>query len=438
MSRVLRAAVGALAGSRREVLVAVASGYLLMGAHIGVQLILVPVYLQRLGKPRFGILMVLLAVANLSGVGIGWMSGGILRILGEAAAREDWRAFARAYAIAKAVHVAYGLLVGTVLVGVGLGFPGLLPGGTSAGPSPAPPILALALYLLVSYDFAVERLALVARKRQTAANLLQVGGLLLFLGGALLWLRRGGGLPAVLLCLTSGAAASRIGAWVYWRWTRARVALDLGALRGLDVLKRMMGSMGAGYAAFGALVLALQADTILVGWLGGAGLVAEFVLVWKIAEVLVQILWRVPESLQPYVIQMDARGESESIQRVGREGSRWMLGLSLLAAAGYALGGRAVVAAWVGAPQAPDRPWAYALAGAAVFWLGVARLPAVLAFATVSLGGLLRVAGIEAAGRLVLILLLFPRAGYLAPMLATNIVHAGGVAWAYRRLLRKV
>ena len=147
-----------------------------------------------------------------------------------------------------------------------------------------------------------------------------------------------------------------------------------------------------------------------------------------------QALWRIPESLQPYLVQMDVRGERERLCRGYRQGQKWMTAIAATAAVGYALLGPVVVRLWVGAENAPDAPWAYVLAGGAVFWLVSARTPAIFAFSLLRLRGLNLAAGIEVTVKLVLLLALFPVAGYYSPLIAINVVHLGGVALLYRRL----
>ncbi len=196
--------------------------------------------------------------------------------------------------------------------------------------------------------------------------------------------------------------------------------------------------MGQGYFIYGMIFLVLQADIMIVGLLGGARAAAEFTLVWKIAEVLILALWRVSEHLKPVLVQMDVRGEADRLARVYRQGVWWLRAAALVTGLGYGLLGPWLVRLWVGAGNAPEDPIAYALAGAAIFWLGSARLPAVFAHALVRLRQLNAVAGLEVVAKLVLTVLLFPRFGILAPLIAISAVHLCGVAYAYPKLVKGI
>jgi hypothetical protein len=163
---------------------------------------------------------------------------------------------------------------------------------------------------------------------------------------------------------------------------------------------------------------------------------AEFVLVWKIAEILVLVLWRLSENLQPELVHTHTLGDGARLARIFARSSWLFRGAGVLVGMAYALAGPWVVRLWVGPEVAPDRPLAYALAGGAIAWLVAAKLHASFAYALGHVVPLQWVAGIELALKLALFLALFPFVDYLAPLIAINIVHFFGIAWAYTRLPR--
>ena len=73
------------------------SGYLWMAANIVAQLILFPIYLRSLGTAGFGVLVLILAMINYAGAGIGWLSGGLQRILGETFSTKNYAGFVQAF-----------------------------------------------------------------------------------------------------------------------------------------------------------------------------------------------------------------------------------------------------------------------------------------------------------------------------------------------------
>jgi O-antigen/teichoic acid export membrane protein len=182
----------------------------------------------------------------------------------------------------------------------------------------------------------------------------------------------------------------------------------------------------------------LQADTLLIGTLGGPTVTAQFVLVWKIAEVLILMLARISQHLQPELIDMDAKGDIVRLRRVYRDASLYMLLAGALIGGGYALFGQWLVGLWIGHGEAPQNAWAYVLAGGAVFWLGSSRLQAVFAYSRVKLRPLIRLSATELAAKLILVFALYPYVGYLSPLIAINLVYVCGIAYAYVAMNRSL
>jgi O-antigen/teichoic acid export membrane protein len=411
-----------------------------MAASILVQIVFVPLYLKAFGQYQFGVLMVLLSLVNFAVIGIAWMSGGALRLLGEYAGHGDEGTFRRAFGLIKMIYVSYGLGLAFLLGILAMGFDQkLFSGGAEADMRAARAALLLTgIYLVVFFSVAIDRIALTARKRQGAANMAQLAGIAAFATGVAPWLLSGGDMPGVMAIQIVGALVSIFVSRRVLNRELPGLKMCTPTNRDADLLRRLGGRTGAGFFLHGALVLALLADTALVGWLGGAKAAAEFYLVWKIAEVLVQLIWKLPEPLAPYFVQMDVRGEHAAMTRIARLGYVLVGVVSLLTGVLYALFGPALVALWVGPESAPDAPLGYVLAGGAIFWLGISRLPVVLAGARVALRQLNWAGGFELFGKLSITLLLFPRFGYIAVLMGINLVHALGASLLYFRLLRGV
>jgi hypothetical protein len=95
-----------------------------------------------------------------------------------------------------------------------------------------------------------------------------------------------------------------------------------------------------------------------------------------------------------------------------------------------------VVELWIGIENTPDSHVAYILAGGAIFWLASARLSTIIAYSLLNLRPLNILQAVELGSKIIITFILFPYTGYLAPLIAINIVHILGVAIWYRRLGR--
>jgi len=414
----------------------IASSYGHIGINIVVQILLVPLYLSHLGKTEFGVLMIMLGTVNYMGMGIGWVSSGAQRIMGEYAARNETGHVARTYSLSKIIFVIYAALTGGIAFGIVWTMRNdLFINTPDLGETTVRMVALGAVYVVALYDFNVDRLVLIAIGKQAWANTLSIISLIVFACSVSPVLSAGGGLVGVMGALLFGVIVARVFSFVLVRKQGLRFCWP--GQEGRLIFKRLIGPMGMGYAAYGALLLTLlQADTLILGALGGPLLVADFILIWKIADVAMQAIWRLPESLIPYLIQMDARGEHKRMQSIYASAQKAMFVLAAIAGIGFALFGQDVVTLWVGKEHAPDLPWAYGLAGGALFWMSVARLPAIFAFSQVRLKPLIQVTAIETIGKVVFVFALFPTMSLYAPIVAINIVHILGVAYLYQRLYR--
>jgi O-antigen/teichoic acid export membrane protein len=382
--------------------------------------------------------MILLNLVNFAVIGIAWMSGGTLRLLGEYAGLGDEAAFRRAFGLIKMVYVGYGLSLAVLFGFVGIiCSKALFSGGSESDIYQARNALFLmGIYLVFFFYAAIDRIALTARKRQGAANIVQLSGMIVFAAMTALWLLIGGDMPGVIAFQIIGALVSILVSRRFLNRELPGLKMHLPLKRDTGIMRRLGGKTGMGFFLHGALVLALLADTALVGWIGGAKSAAEFYLIWKIAEVAVQLIWKLPEPFAPYFVQMDVRGEHATLVHIARIGYVVVGGISLVAGVLYGFFGSDLVALWVGPSHVPDNPFGYALAGGAIFWLGITRLPVVLAGARVALRQLNLAGGYELFGKLIISLMLFPRLGYVAVLLGTNIIHVLGASLLYFRLLR--
>jgi len=398
------------------------SGYLAMAGGIIAQVILVPIYLRTLGAEGFGILVLMLAMINYATIGVGWLSGGLQRILGEAFGTGNNAGFVQALDVGKIVYLTYG--AAAALLGIGI--------VTFLDRSQMPIGVAIVagFFLIATYESAVERLALAAAARLVAVNLLLFSQVLAYATSVIFVLRAGGGLIGVFACQLGSVLFARFLLPMCWRGARPIAKHTIGTLRPL--LTRLTGRMGGGYFLSGALILTSQSDVLVIGWLGGAEAAARYVLLWKIAEVGVTALWRISESWSPILVRLDATNAHAAIKRQYRHVATLLLVTAIPAGLAYALLGPWITMLWLGAEHAPQDQLGFVLAGTAIVWLGLARLPSILSYSFARFRVWNAIACVEVAARLALTVGLYPRFGYLAPLVALNVVHLCGIAAAYQ------
>lgn len=413
----------------RDFAAALVTGYGLMAITIVVQVVLTPLFLSHLGKEHFGVLTMIMAANSFAAIGITWASGGMARILAEQAAFGDVAGFRAAYAFSKIVYVSYAVIV---ISAFWLFAPWLL-ADVLDDPQILLALIMACIYLLVSYEYNADRLAFVARHWQSRANLREAAGQIVFAACVGVGLYMKAGLPGIVASQIAGALTVRFLAWSHWRKDTYGLKWTLNIEGARELWQRMTGSVGRDYIIYGMLLLTLQADALIVGWLAGPELAANYYLLWRIPEVCILLLWRIPSAYAPHLISMDTRGEREALRKGYRRGFVTTVALAGAAALIYALLGRDIVWLWVG-DDAPSTFWSYAVAAGAMFFIAISRWPAELAYALLNTRPLVKIAGLETAAKLALIVLLFGTFSYASPLIAVCLVHALGVTVLYARL----
>ena len=412
---------------------ALITGYGLMGVTIAVQLLLIPLYLHHLGKAQFGVLTLILAATNYAAIGITWLSGGMARVLAERAAMQDRDGFCDAYAFAKVMFCGYALLA----IAVFWLLASFWLKDELADTDIRLALILSCLFFFLSYEYNADRSALVARHWQSKGNLLEVAGQLLYAAIAVVGLYAGMGIVGVMAAQVAGISCTRL--LVYWVWKNDDYGLQWRwPIREANKLwNRLSGKTGRDYIVYGLILLTLQADVLIVGWISGPESAASYYLLWRIPEVCILLLSRIPGSYAPFLIELDAKGEYERMRSNYLRGYKLMLLLSALMALFYAVGGHWVTAVWLGS-NAPDDRLAYMFAGFAAFFMAVSRWPASAAYALLKTRPLVKIAGAELVLKMLLVFLLYPLYAYLSPLVAISVVHGLGVFYLYSRLGKKL
>lgn len=410
----------------KDYALALITGYGLMGLTIVVQLALIPLYLTHLGKERFGILAMIMAANNYVAIGIGWLSGSMARVMAERAATGDSNGFAEAYAFSKLVYVAYALIALAVFWIIA---PWLLT-DVLADLEIRAAILLSCVLLLISYEYNADRLAFVARHRQARANANEAVGQLIFAAGVGIGLMLDSGLPGVVGAQVVSMLCVRLLSWMHWRRDDFGLSWKLRITGFRALWQRVSGRVGRDYVVYGILLLTLQADALIVGWLASPEVAANFYLLWRIPEVCILILSRIPGAYAPHIIAMDARSDHGAIRNGYRKGLTAIWVFAGFAALVYGFAGHWIMSLWV-ADNAPEGYWPYAIAAIAMFFIAVSRWPAEFAYALMNTKPLVKIVTLEVTLKLLLIWFIFGTLGYIAPLVAISLVHAVGVFYLY-------
>lgn len=408
---------------------AISFGYLFIGSNMLVQFILTPMYLNFLGEEQFGLLMLLLSIINFLAIGITWMSGGLVRILGEYWAKSNILGFKNSFVLGKYVFTLYSCLI--VFFGIILW---LILDDQKNIEKVKLDILLASIYLIIYYENLPGRQAFVGINQQSTGSIIEFLRVIFF--GLLVFflLPYFKDISVVWISLIIGVCCERIITGYYWKkyvgvfgWMK--FSSDMRPL-----LKRLVGKQGFGYMIYGMLVLASQADAMVIGLIGGVEAVGKFVLLWKIPSAIIVLLWKVSAALKPRVVQLDAQGKIDKIKEIYISGRKWYYLLVLLISSFYILSGKWLTELWVG-QFAPSENWMYIVSGVALFFSLLSRWPISFSHALIKLPELNKVASFELIGKVTFTIMLYPYFNIASPAVGLIIIHLIYVAYAYQNLM---
>lgn len=425
------ASIALKAKNNPDFALAVSLSYGLMGLQVLLQIFLMPLYLGAFDGYRFGALMMLISYVGIVLPLATALYSVVLRLFGEAEVSGNPARFGALYYAGRIAFLTIGLACGVGLLIVEVGHPVLF---DDAAPDIRSELIVTMLlsilHLLLMCDIAVAQALLAASHRQTAVSLVILTGLMAFALSVVPVLLLDGSLVEVMLCFIVGDIVSRVFATFCIR------RLPLRPIRPswpklVTALRGIVAAQAWRHFSLTLISAVLQADVIIVGLLGGPLAAASFVLVWKIAELLILLLSRVTWHLQVEFVRMDLREQGDRLLRVYNNTYAALLAGALVCALAYGLLGHWVVGLWVGAEAVPDESWAYPLAGASVLFLAMARLPITVALSLNRVTLVVYLVTIEMIAKLLLIYLLFDEYGILAPLIAISVTHLCGLAYGY-------
>ena len=177
----------------------------------------------------------------------------------------------------------------------------------------------------------------------------------------------------------------------------------------------------------------MQLDVVIIGVIGGPVIAGKFVLLWKIPEVLGLMLSKIPISLEPKIIHLDAKSSLHKYNKIFLNSKMIFIILCLTTSIIYMLLGQYLVEIWVG-DSAPKDKWMYYVAGIALFFYSISRWPISFAFAQVKLDQLIRVSFIELLFKFIFTLILFKYFSFVSPIIGMIAIHVLYVARGYQKI----
>ncbi len=404
---------------------ALISNYGLLVANVGTYAITVPLFFRWLGAERYGVWLIVLQLVYLVSLAMNWIAAPVTR---EAVAsyvasngtlvKKLFQTVAGFYAV-----VGTGLIVCVLLVGSAVLQHLTMPASVQAEAHAA--LLFSTVYVGGMLQLNLLLNILTGFQHMHQANLLQAGLTVLGTGSGLAAVAMGYGL--------TGLAFGQVFALVVVYAVGWRLARKIGGMTwGLDHvdfdLLRGLVRSGSAYAGYSVSYLLLQSDILLVGVVLGPAAAAIYGVAYKVADQLVQLIWKIPDSLFPIIAELDIRQSSDRLARVHRLSGKVAMAAAFLGAVLLAAYGHGGVHLWVGPDNTPPSIVFLAFAGMVVLQVLV-HTSLIISYGTNRMSSIAGVALLEGAGKIAVALWLLPRVGIAGAALATILAQMSLTAW---------
>ena len=401
------------------------SNYTAFLINVGTYAVTVPLLLQWLGPEQYGVWLIFLQLNSLVLFGTMWTAAPIAREAASCYVHPDSRNTRQLFQTALAYCTVCGL--GVIVLTLPFSHVFLqffqVPPGLWADAARA--IILLSLYTAGSMQLNLLYSMLTGFQQMHIANFLL--GTPAALGTIL-------GIGAICLGweLSGLAAGYVVGAVILysigWRAARQINGVAFGFAHFDRNLLRALHRSGSSYCVYAIAYVLLQSDIFLVGFLLGPTAAAVYGVAYKLMDYLVQLIWKIPDSLFPTIAELDIREGSKNLHAVHSLSGKFAIAIAFLLAIPLALYGHAGLSLWLGpdhaAPQTVFIAFSIIMVSQVIVHSSLA-----ISYGTNRMSAIAWVALVEGALKVILALLLIPQIGLVGVALSTVLAQLSLTTW---------
>jgi O-antigen/teichoic acid export membrane protein len=333
-------------GGRPRLLTNAAANWLGFAAQVAAALLLAPILVHGLGKPRYGVWSLvesILAYLTLFDLGI---AASVVRSVARFEAVRDRDRLNRVFSTSVCIFAGAGLAALAAALAVAWGCLSLWNISPELADEARWMLVLLGVNLAAGLPLSVFPSILDGLERYPVKMAVRTGALAVRSVAFVLIVRSSGGLlelaGAITACNLLEHLALALAAWRYLPGLRFSFRLvDRATFRSIR---------GYSLHAFVALIagrVSFQTDALVIGAFLAKEYIAFFVLAARLVEYAKNALRAVTTVLTPAVSALDAQGDTAAVRCVLLDGTRWVLWLILPIQAGLLVLGKPFLAVWV-------------------------------------------------------------------------------------------
>ena len=404
---------------------ALGSNYIAFVINISIYAITVPLLLHWLGAERYGLWLILLQLTSYLLFAITWIAAPVARAAAACFVNQDEQKTRQLFQTTFVYYAFCGLGV----VGFTRVFSPFFLSFFRVPPQHHPDA-TVALELLSWYALGSMQLNLLCNLL-TGFQRMHIANLLFGIPAALGTIF---GIVALSMGLAlTGLAAGHVVAVVFlyslgWLAVRQIRGVTFGVTHSDSTLLWTLLRSGSSYLRYSLSYLLLQSDILLVGILLGPTAVTAYGIAYKLMDYLVQLIWKIPDSLFPTIAELDIRAGSTSLRAVHVLSGKLTSTVAFLFAVTLALYGHSILSLWLGAEHIVS-PIVFAAFAVLVVVQALVHSSVAIAYGTNQMGAITRIALVEGGLKVLLAFVLLPQLGTLGVAVSTILAQSSLTLW---------
>jgi O-antigen/teichoic acid export membrane protein len=404
---------------------ALSSNYALLGANIGSYGLTVPLFLRWLGPEQYGIWLIFLQLVYLVSTVTLWVAFPVVREAAACYVEVDKQRTQRLFQTVSLYYAFLGTVVTLLMILASRFVPWLFK--IAEGNQTE---VSIAFLLLSMYISGIMQLNLLVNffngfQQMHISNMLLGMQIVLNMGLSVTIVAVGTGL--------AGLAAGQVLAIalvcsIGWSLCNRMYGITWGLSNFSYRLLRTLLRAGTFYGSYCIAFLFLQCDILLVGVILGPIHAAAYGIAYKLMDYIVQVIWKIPDSLLPTIAELDARKSRETLYKVHRLGSKVAVSAAFLFAIVIAVYGRSILLLWIGMDGVVSQPVLVTF-GLLIILQALIHSSLMISFGTNQMDSIAKIALIEAIVKIVLSLVLLPWIGVIGVAIGTFMAQSCLSAW---------
>lgn len=398
--------------------------------HLIFNLIQIPIFLKIFNNHEFGIILFLISLINFSSIGIGWISSGLIKSFGERSRKNSNNEISKIFYLSKNFTIFY-LFLFNFFILVSFFF-------VDVDEINLQDLFISLLLICLSIIFKLlpntEIQYLNSIDKQSLP--IKIENVRLFILIALLFVFKDKFESiyqiALIICFSIFISYVLIKINV----PKKKFYIEKKNISLIYDFKTLLGPRALKYGVLGFFILILQSDIIILNLLSKSEFIKDYVIYWKIPEIIFLIFLKIPATFEPAIIRHEANGNREIIINLHKSYYLLYLFAIFIVSLIYFFCSEYLISIWLG-DQIYLNFWFKLFCCVNLFFITSMRWNLAFLHAMAKLSFLIKLIALEAILKVIIIVIFIDKFTFMTPIIATSFCHAVFFFWVYGSMHKK-